>query len=59
MAAVTLVAFLPIAHRVEPLVTVGVVAAILWVTIAIESIRHADARREIREAEHRRHERAD
>ena len=55
-AALVLVAFVPVAHRVEPLVTVGVVAAVLWLTFALEAVRHADARREVREAEHRRHQ---
>ncbi len=57
VAALVLLAFVPLAHRLEPLVTVSVVAAVLWLTIGLEAVRDADARREIREAEHRRHER--
>jgi low temperature requirement protein LtrA len=58
-AAVVLLAFVPLAHRLEPLVTVAVVGSVLWITIGLESVRHADARREIREAEHRRHDHGD
>jgi len=57
VAAVLLIGFVPVAHRIEPLVTVGVVASLLWATIAFESVRHAEARREIRGADHARHHR--
>jgi low temperature requirement protein LtrA len=59
VAAAVLIAFVPLAHRAEPLVTVGVVASILWLTIALEAVRHAETRRDIREAEHRRHHHGD
>ena len=55
VAAVVMLAFLPVAHRVEALTTVAVVAAILWATIALESWRFAEPRRQVREAEHARH----
>jgi len=52
IAAVLLVGLVPVAHRVEPPVTVGIVATVLWATLALESVRHAEHRREIRHAEH-------
>ena len=55
VAAVLLLAFVPVAHRLEPLVTVGVVAALLWLAFALEAIHHGESRREIRHAEHLRH----
>jgi low temperature requirement protein LtrA len=55
VAALALVAFVPVAHRLEPLVTVGVVATLLWLTFALEAIHHGEARRAIRHAEHIRH----
>lgn len=55
VAAAVLFAFVPLAHRAKPLVTVGVVASILWLTIGLEAVRHGETRRHIREAEHRRH----
>jgi low temperature requirement protein LtrA len=56
VAAVVLVAFIPIAHRVEALATVGIVAGVLWATIVFEAVRNAEARAEIRQAEHARHD---
>jgi low temperature requirement protein LtrA len=55
VAALVLVALVPLAHRVEALVTVGLVALVLWATITLESVRHAEARRDVRYAEHLRH----
>ena len=55
LAAVALLAFVPLAHRLEPLVTVGVTATVLWLTFALEAVHHGEARREIRLAEHLRH----
>lgn len=55
VAAVVLLAFVPVAHRVEALTTVAAVAVILWATIALESWRFAEPRRQLREAEHARH----
>ena len=54
VAAVVLIVLVPLAHRAEPLVTVGVVASILWLTIGLEAVRHAESRRHIRDTEHRR-----
>jgi hypothetical protein len=36
-------------------VTVGFVAFVLWAAIGLESVRHAEHRREIRHTEHMRH----
>jgi low temperature requirement protein LtrA len=55
VAAVALLAFVPLAHRLEPLVTVGVVATLLWLTFVLEAIHHGEDRRAIRNAEHLRH----
>jgi low temperature requirement protein LtrA len=55
VAALVLLALVPVAHRVDALATVGVVAAVLWATIGLEAVHHAEARRAIREAEHLRH----
>jgi low temperature requirement protein LtrA len=55
VAAINLLVFIPLAHRLEPLVTVGVVATLLWLTFAIEAVHHGEARRAIRHAEHLRH----
>jgi low temperature requirement protein LtrA len=54
-AAVLLLAFLPVAHRIEALATVAVVAVVLWVALAVEAVGQAQARRDIRHAEHLRH----
>ena len=55
VAALALLAFLPLAHRLEPLITVGVVASLLWLTFALEAIHHGEDRRAIRHEEHLRH----
>ena len=55
VAALVLLAFIPFSHRLEPLLTVGVVAAVLWLSFFLEAIHHAESRRAIREAEHLRH----
>ena len=55
VAALALLAFVPLAHRLEALVTVGAVATLLWLTFGLEAIHHGEARREIRHAEHLRH----
>jgi low temperature requirement protein LtrA len=55
VAALVLLGFVPVAHRVEALVTVGVVAALLWATVGVEAVVHAEGRRQIRDAEHLRH----
>jgi low temperature requirement protein LtrA len=55
VAALVLLGFLPVAHRVDALVSIAVVAGVLWAMIGVESVRHAESRRELREAEHSRH----
>jgi hypothetical protein len=55
VAALLLVALVPLAHRVDAFVTVGMVASVRWATIALEAVRHGEARREIRYEEHQRH----
>jgi low temperature requirement protein LtrA len=55
VAALALLAFVPLAHRLEPLATMGAVATGLWLTFALEAIHHGDDRRAIRHAEHLRH----
>ena len=54
-AALLLVALIPLAHRATALVTMALVASVLWATLALEGLRHAEARRTIREAEHLHH----
>ena len=48
LAALVLVALIPVAAEVDALVTMGGLAFILWGLIVYESVRHADARRQIR-----------
>lgn len=55
VAAFALIGFVPLAHRLEPLATVGIVAALLWLAFVLEAVHHREARREIRHAEHLRH----
>jgi low temperature requirement protein LtrA len=52
VAAVLLVAFIPVAHRVDALVAVGTVAAVSWAALAVEGVRYAEARQAIRHAGH-------
>jgi low temperature requirement protein LtrA len=52
VAAVILLAVIPLAHEVDALVTVAVVGAVLWALIIFEGVHFADARRDIRQAEH-------
>ena len=55
VAAALLLAFVPVARRIDAVVSVAVVAFLLWATLALEALRHAEARRTIRHAEHQRH----
>lgn len=55
VAALALLAFVPLAHRLAALVTVGIVATLLWLAFAMEATHHGEDRREIRHAEHLRH----
>jgi low temperature requirement protein LtrA len=50
VAGFALLAYLPVAHEVDALVTVAVVAAVLWVVVAVETIRFAESRKEVRQA---------
>jgi low temperature requirement protein LtrA len=52
VTAVVLLAFIPAAHRVDAVVTVGVVAAVLWLLVAYETVRFAEDRVAIRGADH-------
>ena len=52
VAALVLLAFVPLAHEVDAFVTVGVVNAVLWGMIAFELIRYADVRQDVRHADH-------
>ncbi len=52
-ASVALLAFVPVAHRVDPLVSIAVVAAVSWAMLGVEGVRYAEARRAIRHAGHR------
>ena len=51
VAAVALLAFLPLAHQVHALVTLCVVCAVLWGLITFETVRYAEARRDVRDAD--------
>lgn len=51
-AALLLLAFVPLAHEVDALVTIGVVGAVLWGMLLFEAVRHAEARNQIRHADH-------
>ena len=55
VAALVLLAFLPLAHQTDALVTVAVVGAVLWGMLAFEGVRYAEARRHVRVADHERH----
>jgi low temperature requirement protein LtrA len=52
VGAAVLAAYLPVAHEVDALVTVGAVAAVLWVLIVYETRHYAATRRETRAAQH-------
>ena len=56
IAAILLVALIPLAHRATALVTMAMVASLLWAMLAVEGVRHAEARRTIREVEHLHHD---
>jgi hypothetical protein len=51
-AAAVLLACIPLGREVDAVVTVAVIAGVLWGLIALESVRHAEARNEIRHAGH-------
>jgi low temperature requirement protein LtrA len=54
VAGLVLLAFLPLAHDTDALVTVAVVGAVLWGLIVFEGVRYAEARRDVRHADHER-----
>jgi low temperature requirement protein LtrA len=51
VAALVLLGFLPLAHRVDAVVSVGVVAAVSSTLLGFETVHYAEARRAIRHAE--------
>jgi low temperature requirement protein LtrA len=51
VAALVLVAFLPVAHEVDALVTVAAVAVVLWALITFERVRYAEVRDRVRHAD--------
>jgi low temperature requirement protein LtrA len=52
IAAAVLLAYLPLAHRVDALVSLGAVAGVAWVLLAYEGVRYAESRRAVRQAAH-------
>ena len=50
VAALVLVAYLPVAHSVDAVVSVGAVAAVVWAMLAYEGVRYAESRRAVRGA---------
>jgi low temperature requirement protein LtrA len=51
VAALILLALVPLAHEVDALVTVAVVGVVLWSLIAFEALHYADVRELVRHAE--------
>jgi low temperature requirement protein LtrA len=51
VAALVLLALVPLAHEVDALVTVAVVGVVLWSLIAFEALHYADVRELVRHAE--------
>jgi low temperature requirement protein LtrA len=56
VAAVALTGLVSVAHEVSGLVTVALVATVLWGLLAFEAIRYSQPRRDVRDADHQRHE---
>jgi low temperature requirement protein LtrA len=54
VAALILLAFVPLAHEADALVTVAVVDAVLWGMLAFELVRYGEARQHVRDADHER-----
>ena len=54
VAALSLLAFLPLAHEADAVVAIAVVGAVLWAMLAFELVRYAEARRDVRQADHER-----
>ena len=55
LAAAVLIGVIPLAREVDSVVTLAVVGIVLWALVAYEARHYADARRQVREAEHARH----
>jgi low temperature requirement protein LtrA len=51
VAALVLLAVIPIAHEVDALVTVALVGVVLWGLIAFEAVHYAEARDQVRHAD--------
>ena len=51
IAALVLLAVIPIAHEVDALVTVALVGVVLWGLIAFEAVHYAEARDQVRHAD--------
>ena len=51
VAALVLLALVPLAHEVDALITVAVVAVVLWCLIAFEALHYAEARDLVRHAD--------
>ena len=51
VAALLLLAFVPLARHIEALATVAVVGAVLWGLIAFETVRYAEGRNRVRHAD--------
>jgi low temperature requirement protein LtrA len=56
VAALVLLAAIPVGHEVDALASVGLVAAVLWAMLAVEGVRYAESRAEIRRLDHELHE---
>jgi low temperature requirement protein LtrA len=52
IAALALLALIPLAHEVDALVSIGAVGIVLWVLVAYEAVHYAEARDAVRHAEH-------
>jgi low temperature requirement protein LtrA len=52
VAALVLIAIVPLARNVDALVTVALVGAVLWLLIGYEGVRFAEARDRVRHGEH-------
>ena len=52
VVALVLVALIPLTHRADALVSLGLAAAVMWALLAFEAVRHAEDRNEIRHAGH-------
>ena len=51
VAALALLALIPLAHEVDAVITVALVGVVLWALVAFEAVRYAATRDEVRHAE--------